>query len=130
MIEQRKSTRHKTFFGAHLSVEALAGWSVDCTVKNLGGGGARISLPPRTTIPDNFKLDIPTKTSRSSARLVWYRDGLVGVAFGGNVAHADNVVPHFDVTKSTLLERRIAAIVGRGPAHVIPFERRAPAARG
>ena len=123
MIEQRKSVRRKTYYGAQISIDAFPGWSVDGTVKNLGPGGARIALPPRTTLPDRFTLDIFSKAA-DAARLVWHRDGLIGVAFDARAPELGAIASEPSVVKSTPLERRIAAIVGRAPATTIPFERR------
>lgn len=130
MVEQRKSARHKTFYGAQISVAALSGWSVDCTVKDLGQGGARIALPARAAIPDSFTLGIPRRTTEA-ARLVWHRDGVVGVAFAPQEPAGGVKAP--SIVGTTRLERRIAAIVNRGMATVPPIERRVrvvPSLRG
>lgn len=54
---------------------------LDCTIRNLSEGGAKLQISGAVTLPDEFDLLIPQKNQRRRARLCWRQDDACGVRF-------------------------------------------------
>lgn len=78
--DQRAHRRMKTLFkGSIVADRRLT--NVDCTIRDLSEGGARIEFSDPCNLPKEFELTIPGKNASYWARTTW-RDGLrFGVAF-------------------------------------------------
>jgi hypothetical protein len=57
--------------------------TVECLVRELGGGGAAIWLHGWMTLPERFDLMIPADNLRVAARAAWQRGQEVGLEFVG-----------------------------------------------
>lgn len=122
MLEQRRQMRRRTLFDGDIRIEKLNAWSLECAVRNLSDGGARITIPGAIVVPERFDLAISGGEGRK-ARLVWYRDGQAGVAFDepgatGKALAAHGVDGARDAIASTptgILAARIAAVSARRP---------------
>jgi hypothetical protein len=80
MDERRKDQRDKVIFGGIAS--APDGAPKDCVVRNLSEHGARIEFSRGTRPPaDTMALTIARKGKSFLARIIWWRDNIVGVAF-------------------------------------------------
>jgi hypothetical protein len=55
---------------------------IDCTVRNVSAGGALLAVQSLIGIPDSFDLMIDSDTTTHPARVMWKRDGQLGVKFG------------------------------------------------
>lgn len=113
MMERRENFRRRTLLDGRLEIEKLNGWVLDCTVRNVSDGGARLTLPTDVVVPRTVDLTI-SKGPKRPARLVWYREGHAGFALDERrVAPRpanDTPVP------TTRLAARMAAITTKGQA--------------
>ena len=77
--------------------------TIDCTVKNISGTGAKIELSNTITVPGEFTLDIPAKGQLLRARIVWRDVDAIGVTFIGQPVSAEAIATN-DVAR---LEREL-----------------------
>ena len=89
MIERRKSTRSRTYFGGTIAFNKRKS-TMDCQVRNVSPSGAKIVLTNAAVIPDQFDLTIARKDRSFSARMVWRGLNEAGVAF---VSEYEQAVP-------------------------------------
>lgn len=87
MEEKRKSPRVRTFKGGRLVFNDGRS-TLDCVVRNISEGGAKLSFNQVAAIPDVFDITIDG-TSRP-CRIVWRKSLDVGVSFeaAGQAAEA------------------------------------------
>jgi hypothetical protein len=72
--------RHRVLKGA--KIVSLNNWSVtDCTLRNLSDRGARIICENQATVPNEFRLMIPTDNTIRNAHVIWRKDDMVGIEF-------------------------------------------------
>jgi hypothetical protein len=55
--------------------------TIECTVRNLSQGGARLMVASVVGIPDSFELSVPGEPTRQCWWLIWRKAGEIGVAF-------------------------------------------------
>jgi hypothetical protein len=79
MIERRAHGRHRVFKGGRLAFDN--GGVVDCTVRNISPGGARIDVTIPVRLPAQFTLHIDCDHFTSHCHRVWRHDNQIGVAF-------------------------------------------------
>ena len=78
---RRKSPRKKTLKEAKV---VLRDWStIDCLLRNLGDGGARLEFSDPVTLPDTFNVLIVSTNSLIPAKRIWARGGAIGIQFTG-----------------------------------------------
>jgi hypothetical protein len=81
MIERRKTERVRIAFDA-AAVSSGAGRAVECSIRNISGGGACLVFVQRqTALPREFSLEIEPGSARRVCRLVWQSAYRVGVQF-------------------------------------------------
>jgi len=80
MIERRKSTRSRTYFGGTIAFNKRKS-TMDCHVRNVSAGGAKVAFTNTAVIPDQFDLTIARKDRSFSARMVWRGVNEAGVVF-------------------------------------------------
>lgn len=99
MIDRRKSARRRAYLGARVAF-AHGNCTIDCLVRNISDGGARLVFDHATPIlPDRFELSVPRHGRTWEARSVWRSLGVMGVVL------AEKAVP-----VSLAQERRIRAL--------------------
>lgn len=67
---------------------------LDCTIRNISDGGAKIQISGGVTLPDQFELIIPQRNVNRQVRLCWRTDEFCGVAFldkGDDLTHSEHV---------------------------------------
>ena len=116
MTERRQYFRRRTLLNGRLEVEKLNGWVLDCTVRNVSEGGARLALPTHVVVPQTLSLSISDGAKRP-ATLVWYHEGHAGFALDERRA-ATRLVPANDRApkrdgETSRLAARVAAIACR-----------------
>lgn len=78
--DRRKARRFRAQHLAKIVVEPDV--MISCTVEDISTDGARISLPQRCQIPDDFDLYIAAHELQvHHVRLCWREAGMIGVAF-------------------------------------------------
>ncbi|MCG6121174.1 MAG: PilZ domain-containing protein [Microvirga sp.] len=83
----RRTDRARTFIAARILFNK-GSMQVECTVRNLSDGGAKLEVSEAVTLPDEFDLLIPQRAVTRRARLCWRSASFCGVAF------LDAVEPH------------------------------------
>jgi hypothetical protein len=76
---KRSSARRRVLKGAQITFRR-GNASIDCTVRDMSDGGARLRVASAIGIPDLFDLAIPAEPVRQ-CRLIWRKIEQIGVAF-------------------------------------------------
>jgi PilZ domain len=80
MVEKRKATRARTLLGGVIAFNDRAS-TMDCQVRNLSIGGAKVTFSNTAVVPDQFDLKIARKERSFRARMIWRAPNEAGVAF-------------------------------------------------
>ena len=80
MKELRHYQRAKSFLRG-LIYDCRKRGAMDCMIRDLSEDGARIALSDTVALPEVIELDIPQRELRRRARVVWRRNGEVGLCF-------------------------------------------------
>jgi PilZ domain-containing protein len=80
MNERRKASRQRSFLHGCLYFNNRRS-AIDCLIRDVSAGGARLLFSQTATIPDVVDLHIPQKDQWLRARVQWRSGGEVGVAF-------------------------------------------------
>jgi hypothetical protein len=78
MIEKRATPRQRVLKHGTL---AFGGGSIDCMVRNISSGGARLDVVSPVGLPESFTLIIQTSQLMRRCHAVWHDDKRIGVAF-------------------------------------------------
>jgi hypothetical protein len=79
MIEKRRAPRHRVL--KHGTLFFRSGGGVDCMVRNVSSGGARLDVANPFRLPQSFSLIIETDQFMRRCHPVWCSDPRIGVAF-------------------------------------------------
>jgi hypothetical protein len=79
MIEKRASPRHRVLKQGTISFRG--GGGIDCMVRNISTGGARVDIANPVGLPPFFTLVIAADRFMRDCRAVWSSDRRIGVAF-------------------------------------------------
>ena len=117
MDERRAHKRDRVIYGATVALSP-SGPRRDCVIRNISEGGANIQFGYVGALPDELALSIARKNLSCTARVVWWRDNTVGVAFGAHTAAT--LVPDSDLEerlrrserKARQLRQRVRALTG------------------
>ena len=119
MPDRRQDARNKVIYGGVADI-GQAGATKDCVVRNISDKGARIEFSNVVTFPkEQISLTIARKGRSFLARIVWWRDNFVGVAFSSD---APATAPVSDLeerlrkseVKKRQLQRQIKELLGDG----------------
>jgi PilZ domain len=53
----------------------------DCTIRDMSATGARLLCAEPLSVPNIFQFMVPSENSIRDARVVWRREGMVGIEF-------------------------------------------------
>jgi hypothetical protein len=130
MIERRESARDKVIYGGVADIDGQ-GARRDCVVRNISEKGASLEfdnvikltnsdvLKKDLSVDESFALTIARKGRSFLAKVVWWRDNFVGVAFHEDY-HPDLPVSDLEERlrksekKKRQLQRRIKELIGEG----------------
>src|ERR1700761_5079742 len=85
MQDRRQQPREKVLYGGGGQTEQ-SNATKDCVVRNLSETGANIELGNISTFPKGqISLTIARKGRSFLAKVIWWRDNLVGLAFNGEM---------------------------------------------
>lgn len=119
MLDRRQSTRDKVIYGGVAEI-GETGAKRDCVVRNISESGASLEFSNVIKIPkEQMSLTIARKGRSFLARVIWWRDNFVGVAFR---AEPPSELPVSDLAerlrrseqKKRQLQRRIKQLIGEG----------------
>ncbi len=119
MLDRRQSARDKVIYGGVAGI-GEGGAMRDCVVRNISETGAHIEFsdvirPPR----EQMSLTIARKGRSFLARVIWWRDKFVGVAFSSEnpcelpVSDLEERLRKSE-KKKRQLQRRINELLGEG----------------
>src|SRR5476651_2198525 len=119
MLDRRQSARDKVIYGGVAEI-GERGATRDCVVRNISEKGAHIEFSNVIKLPkEKMALTIARKGRSFLARVIWWRDNFVGVAFNSERAYE---LPVSDLEerlrksekKKRQLQRRINQLLGEG----------------
>jgi hypothetical protein len=117
MLDRRESVRDKVIYGGVAEI-GERGATRDCVVRNISEKGASIEFSNVIKLPrEKIALTIARKGRSFLARVVWWRDNFVGVAFSSEKPYE---LPVSDLEerlrkselKKRQLQRRIKELIG------------------
>ena len=119
MRDRRESVRDKVIYGGVAEI-GERGVTRDCVVRNISEKGASIEFSNVIKLPkEKMSLTIARKGRSFLAKIVWWRDNFVGVAFKAETPYE---FPVSDLEerlrkseqKKRQLQRRIKELIGEG----------------
>jgi len=117
MIERRESARDKVIYGGIASLDD-GQTTRDCVVRNISAQGAQIEFSKDKISPgEKIALTIARKGRSVLARIVWWRDNFIGVAFSDETLIRPPVSDleerlRISEKKKRQLQRRINELLG------------------
>ena len=117
MQDRRQNARDKVIYGGVAEI-GERGATRDCIVRNISENGAGIEFSNVVRLPkEQMSLAIARKGRSFLARIIWWRDNFVGVAFS-----SETELPASDLAerlrksekKKKQLQRRINELLGEG----------------
>jgi PilZ domain len=79
LIEKRAAPRHRVL--KHGTLAYGGGGGVDCMVRNISSGGARLDIANPIGLPQSFTLVIQIDQFMRRCHAVWGSEQRIGVAF-------------------------------------------------
>ena len=87
MLDRRQSVRDRVIYGGVAEV-GERGASRDCVVRNISENGAQLEFSNDVKLPkDTILLTIARKGRSFLAKIIWWRDNFVGVAFSSETPY-------------------------------------------
>lgn len=118
MQDRRQNTRDKVLYGG-VAKSGETGATKECVVRNISEKGASIEFTNVVRFPkEQMSLTIARKGRSFLAKIIWWRDNFVGVAFSDEPP----APPESDLgerlrkseAKKRQLQRRIKQLLGEG----------------
>jgi PilZ domain-containing protein len=116
MLDRRESARDKVIYSAVAELD-VRGATRDCIVRNISDKGASVEFGNVVNLPrEQMSLRIARKGRSFLARVVWWRDNFVGLAFSGEkpsepVSDLEERLRKSEIKKRQL-QRRIKKLLG------------------
>ena len=117
MLDRRQTTRDKVMYGGVAEI-GERGATRECVVRNISEQGARLEFGNVIKLPkQQISLTIARKGRSFLARIIWWRDNFIGVAFSSDTS---SELPVSDLEerlrkseqKKRQLQRRIKELIG------------------
>jgi hypothetical protein len=116
MLDRRESARDKVMYGGVAEI-GESGATRDCIVRNISDRGATIEFSNVVQLPkEQISLRIARKGRSFLAKVIWWRDNFVGVAFRAEspaepVSDLEERLRKSEIKKRQL-QRRIQELLG------------------
>ena len=119
MLDRRQSPRDKVIYGGVAEI-GERGATRECVVRNISEKGAHLEFSNVIKLPrEQMSLTIARKGRSFLARIIWWRDNFVGVAFKSDTS---SEFPVSDLAerlrkseqKKRQLQQRIKELIGEG----------------
>ncbi len=116
MLDRRQSVRNKVMYGGVAEI-GESGATRDCIVRNISDRGATIEFSNVVQLPrEQMSLRIARKGRSFLAKVIWWRDNFVGVAFRAEspaepVSDLEERLRKSEIKKRQL-QRRIQELLG------------------
>jgi hypothetical protein len=115
MAEVRRDERVRALLRARILFNNKSS-SIDCTVRNISAGGAKLEVSSVLTVPNEFDLEVPQKGRTYRARLMWRDATHIGVQFvekaGRDTAQTETHVARLEEENKSL-KATVAALTKR-----------------
>ena len=116
MQDRRENARDKVIYGGVAEI-GENGASRECIVRNISDKGASVEFSNVVNLPrEEMSLRVARKGRSFLARVVWWRDNFVGLAFSGETPAAPVSDLEERLRKSEIkkrqLQRRIKQLIG------------------
>ena len=115
MLDRRESARDKAIYGGVAEI-GEDGATRDCVIRNISDKGASIEFSNVVKLPrEQLSLRIVRKGRSFLAKVIWWRDNFVGVAFTDTVAEPVSDLEERlrkSEIKKRQLQRRIKDLLG------------------
>ena len=115
MLDRRQNARDKVIYGGVAGIDQN-GTTRECVVRNISEKGASVEFKNILKLPkEQMSLTIARKGRSFLARIIWWRDNFVGVAFS---SEAEMPVSDLEERlrksekKKRQLQRRIKELIG------------------
>jgi hypothetical protein len=117
MLDPRQSARDKVIYGSVAEIDER-GTTADCIVRNISQQGASLEFNRTVKLPKGrISPTIAQKGRSLLAKIIWWRDNFIGVAFGRDIP---TELPVSDLEerlrkseqKKRQLQRRIKELIG------------------
>ena len=117
MLDRRQNARDKVIYGGVAGI-GKDGATRECVVRNISETGASVEFSNVLKLPkEQMSLTIARKGRSFLAKVIWWRDNFVGVAFS-----SETEMPVSDLEerlrksekKKRQLQRRIKELIGEG----------------
>ena len=119
MSHRRQSTRDEVIYGGVAEI-GDGGATKECVVRNISEKGAHLEFNNVIKLPkEQMSLTIARKGCSLLAKIIWWRDNFVGVAFGSEPP-SEHPVSNIEERlrkseqKKRQLQRRIKELIGEG----------------
>ena len=118
MLDRRQSVRDKVMYGGVAEI-GERGATRECIVRNISDQGATIEFSNVIKLPkEQMSLRIARKGRSFLAKVVWWRDNFVGVAFRAETPAepVSDLAERLRISeiKKRKLERRVKQLLGEG----------------
>jgi hypothetical protein len=119
MLDRRQSARDEMIYGGVAEIDER-GTTADCVVRNISEQGASLEFSRAVKLPTGrTSLTIARKGRSFLAKIIWWRDNFIGVAFSGATR---SELPASDLEerlrkseqKKRKLQRQIKELIGEG----------------
>jgi hypothetical protein len=116
MIERRRTARRRVCLGGRARVAAFLP-EIDCIVRDVSLGRARIYVSADASLPDCFDLFIPSRDETRRVFVAWRRDTAIGLGFEVPEAAVapEAVAPRLAASEAEVARLRAALLAGNGP---------------
>jgi hypothetical protein len=102
--DNRREARQRSYLGGKLVYGDY--FSLDCIVRDINGGGAKIQIPDGQAAPDKVYLVDLKSAIAYEAHVVWRRYPLIGLAFDHQYGLIDASTPHLRILKQLWMSAR------------------------
>jgi hypothetical protein len=117
MEERRKTVRQRSYLGGRIAFNNRYS-TMDCTVRNMSAGGARVAFSDAVVLPQDVDLAINQRGLNARARVVWRSATEMGVSFLAVSREATGEVIPLDLARrmrdleaeKAALKQRVAAL--------------------
>ena len=117
MQDRRQTVREKVLYGG-VATSGEPRTSVPCVVRNMSETGASIEFDKAARLPqEQLSLAIARKGRSFLAKVIWFRDNFIGVAFSDEPAFPKSDLDERlrkSEAKKRQLQRRINELLGEG----------------
>lgn len=119
MLDRRQSTRERVILSGGVSAEP-SGSRTDVVIRNISNDGAALEVPAGIKLPPQIDLSIVRKGRSFLARIIWWRNNRVGVAFDNPLEAPTAATSDLEdrlrkaERQNRMLKRRVKQLCGEG----------------